>query len=122
MPFVHASHQDAALVSLREQLQEIWLCPTEPASYAAANTSKLVAVPVQLSDFEILPGDANGRKLRYLGNTGIATAQGSVTRAVIVNKATSTIHFISNITSTPVASGGQVTINSFDVWEVGNPL
>ncbi len=121
MPLVNPIHQDAALTSLQNSLEQIWLCPNDPADYATANTTKLVAITLSPGDFSLMNGDIDGRKLHYNGNTGIANAAGTVTRAVFVNVTNTTIEFVNNITSTAVASGGQVTVNPFDIWEVGNP-
>lgn len=120
-PYVDPMHQDAALNSAINAINAVWLCPTVPQTYAAANTAKIVEMPVSPSDFTLAAGDTDGRKVRFAGKSGIANSQASVTCAVYVNTTTQIIHFINSITTTQVADQGQVTVNAYDVWEVGNP-
>jgi hypothetical protein len=120
-PYVDPAHQDVALNSLKARITHMWLCPSIPANYATGNTTKVVEVAVDQSDMTILAGDIDGRKLRFAGATGIANSQTSVTCAVFINQTDQTIEFVNNITTTQVADQGQVTVNAFDIWEVGNP-
>jgi hypothetical protein len=120
-PYVDAAHQDAALNSLKARITHMWLCPTIPADFATGNTTKVVEVAINQADLTLANGDIDGRKLRFAGATGIANSQTSVTCAVFVNQADQTVEFVNNITTTQVADQGQVTVNAFDIWEVGNP-
>lgn len=120
-PYVDPAHQDAALNSLKAKIQEMWLCPSVPQDYTSAFGSKVVQIVVNQSDMTLANGDVDGRKLRIATKTGIANSQTSVTCAVFVNTTDQTIQFINNITTTQVADQGQVTVNAFDIWEVGNP-
>lgn len=120
-PYVDPAHQDAALNSLKAQLTHLWLCPSVPVDFAAANTAKVVEVVLDPASFTLADGDIDGRKMRFAGASGIANSQTSVTCAVFVNVTAQKIHFVNNITTTQVADQGQVTVNAFDIWEVGNP-
>lgn len=120
-PYVDVSHQDIALTSLVNKLTTLYLCTGLPADYADAVVKQVVTIPVNPSMFSLAAGDIDGRKVRFAGAFGTATAQQSVTHAVFVNDADQVIHLINNITTTQVADQGKVTVNAFDVWEVGDP-
>lgn len=124
MPLVKSTHQDAGLNSLKSAITHCYLCPSDPANYAAALASALVVLPVTNTDLTLAAGDVNGRKLHWTGGNAAATANGNVTRAVFVNanSGTEDIHFINNITQTAVTTAGNVTINAFDLWEINNPI
>lgn len=124
MPFIKSSYQDTALTALRNGVQELWLCPNfdeSTATFASVNAVKMVVITLQSGDFTLANGDVDGRKLHYAGNSATALSSGTIAKAVAVNTTNSTIELIANITQTAIQTGGTVTVNPFDFWEVGNP-
>lgn len=114
---------DATLDALLDQIAtatEIYLCTSEPANRAAADTASVIPAHTMAGgDFTNANGDTNGRKVTVAAQNSLtADANGTVTH-VALSDATNLI-YVTTCTSQAVTSGNTVNIGAWDV-EVADP-
>lgn len=99
---------------------EIYLCTSEPANRAAADTASVIpAHTLSAGDFTKANGDTNGRKITIAAQNSLtADAAGTVTHVAICTG--SVLLYVTTCTSQAVTSGNTVNIGAWDV-EIADP-
>jgi hypothetical protein len=116
---VHDSVLDGALNILRNGVNQLIVCSSEPADRAAALAAALAAVATDSSDFTIANGDTNGRKVTVGAQNGItATASGDATHIALVDS--TTLLYVTTCTTQAITSGNPVNVPAFDI-EIADP-
>jgi hypothetical protein len=110
---------DAALDAIGAAT-EIYLCTSEPANRAAADTASVIpAHTMTTGDFTNGNGDTNGRKTTVAAQNGLtADANGTVTHVALSTG--TTLLYVTTCTSQAVTSGNTVNIGAWDV-EIADP-
>lgn len=110
---------DAALNEIATAT-EMYLCTSEPANRAAADTASVIpAHTLTGGDFTNADGDTSGRKVTIAAQNSLtADASGTVTHVAICDA--STLLYVTTCTSQAVTSGNTVNIGSWDV-EIADP-
>lgn len=110
---------DAALDEIATAT-EIYLCTSEPASRAAADTASVIpAHTLTGGDFTNADGDSSGRKVTIAAQNSLtADATGTVTHVALCTG--STLLYVTTCTSQAVTSGNTVNIGSWKV-ELADP-
>lgn len=115
--YINVNHYNSALQSLVNASSQAFLCPTNPVSYADANSSKLGANTGSLS--LSISSYSSGQKIQCSAfNASIST---SGTANVLVFVGNNDIQAKVYIEPMPVVSGETDNISSFDLWKMENP-
>ena len=104
---------DAALDYISTNATEYYICTSEPATRAAADTASVV--PAQTPGFAAnADGDTSGRKLAVNALTDITLdASGTVTHLALCSG--TTLLYVTTTTSQAVSSGGTVSVPAWDI-------
>lgn len=104
---------DAALSYISSNATEYYICTSEPADRAAADTASVV--PAQTPGFTgPADGDTNGRKLTINALTDVSLdASGTVTHLALCSG--TTLLYVTTTTSQAVSSGGTVSVPAWDI-------
>lgn len=110
---------DAALNEIATAT-EIYLCTSEPANRAAADTASVIpAHTLTGGDFTNADGDTSGRKVTVAAQNGLtADATGTVNHVALCDA--TTLLYVTTCTSQSVTSGNTVNIGAWDV-EIADP-
>jgi len=117
---------DAMLDFLADNGNEINLCSQEPATYAEAHATYMLAQHALVvgdgnGDYTIADGDTSGRKITVAQQSDVPiTNSGTANHAAIVKTSTQELLMVTTCTPQVLTSGGTVTIPSFK-GEVGDP-
>lgn len=110
---------DAALNEIATAT-EMYLCTSEPANRAAADTASVIPAHTLTSgDFTNADGDVSGRKVTVAAQNGLtADATGTATHVALCDA--SVLLYVTTCTSQAVTSGNTVNIAAFDI-EIADP-
>jgi len=94
----------------------------QPASYAAANSGKLVQVDLVSGDFTLAAGDISGRKVSIAAKAGLAViAPGTADHVALLDVAGSRLLYVTTCPSQALVTGGLISIAGWAV-EIGAPV
>lgn len=101
---------DAALLAVRAA-DGLWVLPSAPVSYAAADGAKLAAVALAPGDFSLGDGDDGARVLTVAGKSDLpVTASGTATHVALVDSSVSKLIYVTTAGAESVAQGGTVDV------------
>ncbi|MNM46279.1 hypothetical protein D3C81_572160 [compost metagenome] len=104
---------DAALDNIATATQ-LFICPSQPADYTAANSSKLGSRALTGGDFTKANGSAAGRrKTTVAGGDVSVTASGTVTHVALCTA--STLLYVTTTTSEAVTASSTRTLGAFEI-------
>ena len=96
---------DAALDEIAEANLMVAL-PSEPASYAAAQSAKLAEVAMAGGDFTKANGDTSGRKTTVAAKAGVTVlTPGTATHVALLDTANSVLLYVTTTASTSLPAG-----------------
>ncbi len=97
--------------------------PSEPASFAAAQSAKLAEVAMTSGDFSISNGTVSGRRVVVAGKSGLTvTTSGTANHIALLNTAaTSALLYVTTAPSEVLTSGGTLNIASWQA-EIADPV
>jgi hypothetical protein len=99
---------------------ELYVCTSEPADRAAADTASLIAAHTLTSgDFSKANGDVNGRKITVAQQADL-TLDATGTANHIALCTSSDLLYVTTCTAQALTSGGTVTVPAWDV-EIADP-
>lgn len=118
------ANMDAMLANIADNCDELHVCSSQPANFAAIAAAELASVALTLGagngDYTLADGDTNGRKLTVAAQSGMSiTASGTATHIALSN-GTDTLYYVTTCTSQALTSGGTVDCPAFDI-EVADP-
>lgn len=95
--------------------------PSEPASFAQAQSSKLAESPMTGGDFVISDGAVSGRRVTIAARNGLSvTASGLANHVALLNTATSALLYVTTAPAQSITSGGTVNVASWQI-EIADP-
>ncbi len=102
------------------------LCSAEPTTYAEATSTYDLATATVTpgdgnGDFTIADGDTSGRKLTVGEQSAVSVdTTGDATHAAVVLTSDTTLRYVTETVTTPLASGGQANFGSWKI-ELADP-
>lgn len=113
---------DAALSYIRTNSTLMVACPSQPATFAAAQSSKLCEVAMVSGDFTIADGSVSGRKVTVGAKSGIAIlAGGDATHVALLDVPNSALIYVTTDTLVTLPVSGTVNISAWAI-EIGDPV
>lgn len=115
---------DAGLQVVRGAANVITVCSAQPTTYAeATSTYKLADGSLTVnSSYTLANGDTSGRKITVNGlQSMVIDSSGTATHLALCDSATSTLLYVTTITSQALTAGGTVDIPAWDI-EIGDPV
>lgn len=111
---VHNDVLDAALDEIATAT-EIYLCTSEPANRAGADSASLIPAHTMTGgDYTNADGDTSGRKVTVAAQNGLtADATGTATHVALCDS--SVLLYVTTCTSQSVTSGNTVNIAAWDI-------
>lgn len=108
---------DGGLSSLVSEADTVMLCPSDPASYAAATSASLgTATGTRGALFAAVADQSTGRSTTFLGISGTFSADGDAKYCVIADSTNSRILFSEPISVvTQARNGTAFSVGSFDI-------
>lgn len=117
-----AAHLDLVLNQLKNNSNKMTATSAEPATYADANATLMLAnVAMAAGDYTLANGDTSGRKVTMSAKAGVAvTNSGTATHVNIINTVATTLDLTTTCTSQAINTGGTV---DFPAWkyEINQP-
>ncbi len=112
---------DGALNIIRNQGNLMVALPSEPASYAAAQSAKLASVAMAPGDYAIANGLTSGRRATVAAKTGVAiTASGTGNHIAILDTTNSLLLYVTTCPSQALTAGGTMSFGAWDI-EIRDP-
>ena len=113
---VHNSVLDAALNYIKNNVDLMTVCSSEPTSLAeATSTYKLASVAMGPSDFTVGEGSPNGREVAVGAKNSVSVdSTGSAEHIALVDAGTALL-YVTTCTKQSISSGNKVNIPSWDI-------
>ncbi len=93
----------------------------QPATFAGANSAKLAEATLAGGDFSIGAGDISGRKVVIAAKAGLPViSAGTADHVALLDTVNSRLLYVTTCPAQALASGGTVSIASWNV-EIGAP-
>lgn len=114
---VHDDVLDAALDYIANNCNAMYLCSSEPTTYAeATSTYALADVAIDNTDFTKANGDTSGRKTTVAAQNSVPVdSSGTSTHVAIVDSDNSKLLYVTTHTSQAVTSGNSANIGAWDI-------
>jgi hypothetical protein len=96
------------------------VCSGQPANYAGIAAVTLATATVAAGDFTIADGDTSGRKVTVAAKSGVSISASGTATHVVLDDNSSTLFYVTTVTSQPLTSGGTVDIGSWKI-EIADP-
>ncbi len=94
----------------------------QPATYAAADSGRLVEAALVTGDFSISDGDISGRKVAVSAKLGLSViAAGTADHVALLDSVSQRLLYVTTCPAQVLPSGGTVNIASWNV-EIGDPV
>ena len=112
---------DGALNIIKNTGNLLVALPSEPASYAAANSAKLAETSMASGDYTIADGTTSGRRATVAAKTGVSiTTSGTANHLAILDTVNSRLLYVTTCPSQALTSGGTVSFAAWDI-EIRDP-
>lgn len=120
--FIYANAMDAELAYLRDNTTNIAICNAQPTTVAQATTAGTMSLGTAAygtAGWTIAQGDAGvgSRKVTTSGTAVIVSTSGTVSHIGFYNAGT--IIAVGTCSPTAVTAAGTMTVNAFDIVEIG---
>lgn len=116
-------HQDTILLLAQARIDRVFVLDTAPASYAAAAAAALAVGVLVPGDFTIGPGDISGRKITFVGKSGISvTAAGDYNHAVFGDSTNSELWVTTDGATKTLAVDDTVNLEACDILELRDAI
>lgn len=106
---------DNGLNWIKNNTDVMHICNNQPTSYSDLSTMSLGSVAMTSSDFTLADGDTSGRKLTVVAKDITASADGTATHVALANSSTSTLVYVTTMTSKTVNNGDTVSLSAWDI-------
>lgn len=116
---------DAALNHIADNGTRMDVCAGEPTTYTAATSTNSLAnftltAGAGNGDYTLANGDTSGRKVTVSAQTGATINTSGTADHLAITDGTSTLLFVTTITSQAITAGGTVDTNAWDI-EIADP-
>ena len=112
-------YDSGTLALLRQRCTRVTVCTTQPASYAAANSTTGVMLAksgvLTSTDFTLANGDVSGRKITVAAQSSVTVdASGNAGHVAWIGSSGSTLLVVTTCTSQALTAGNLVNIPAHD--------
>ena len=120
--FIYSTAMDAELAYIRDNTTNIAICNAQPTTVSQATTSATYSLGTATYDtagWTSAQGDAGvgSRKITTAGTAVVVSTSGTVSHIAFYNAGT--IIGVGTCTATAVTAAGTMTVNAFDLVEIG---
>jgi hypothetical protein len=120
--FIYANAMDAELAYIRDNTTNLAICNAQPTTVAQATTAgnySLGTMTYGTAGWTIAQGDAGvgSRKITTAGTNCVVSTSGTVNHIAFYNSGT--VIAVGTCTATAVTAAGTMTVNAFDLDEIG---
>lgn len=116
---------DKGLEDIAKNGTRLYLCSAEPSLYSSLASFGLgfasLTTGISGGDFTVADGDSSGRKLTVAQKIVTASKTDTCNHVAIADSVNELLKAVTTVTGFSTASGEDVTIKAFDVWEIRDP-